>query len=130
MLHTIRTVINDDEKWRDVLRGLNKTFYHQTVTTAQIEKYMSSISGHDLSKIFDQYLRDVRIPELVYSIKGNQLKYRWSKTVNGFNMPINVYINEKATLLQPSSQWKTIILPKNEATVKVDRNYYVTSKQL
>ena len=130
MLHTIRTVINDDEKWRDVLRGLNKTFYHQTVTTAQIEKYMSSISGHDLSKIFDQYLRDVRIPELVYSIKDNQLKYRWSKTVNGFNMPINVYINEKATLLQPSSQWKTITLPKNEATVKVDRNYYVTSKQL
>ncbi|HEV2831220.1 MAG TPA: M1 family metallopeptidase, partial [Hanamia sp.] len=37
MLHTIRQVINNDEKFRGILRGLNKTFYHQTVATKEIE---------------------------------------------------------------------------------------------
>ena len=54
MLHTIRQLINDDEKWRQILRGLNKRFYHQTVTTQEIESYMIEKSGIDLSSIFDQ----------------------------------------------------------------------------
>jgi hypothetical protein len=34
--------VNDDSKWRTIiLRGLNNTFYHQTVTTKQIEDYLS-----------------------------------------------------------------------------------------
>ena len=40
MLHTIRHVINNDEKFRQILRGLSKDFYHQTVTTQQIENYI------------------------------------------------------------------------------------------
>src|SRR5881398_782148 len=41
MLHTIRAIIDDDAKWRDILRGLSKTFYHQTVTGKQVEDYIS-----------------------------------------------------------------------------------------
>ena len=41
MLHTIRQVINNDTIFRKILRGLNKTFYHQTVTTKQVEDYIS-----------------------------------------------------------------------------------------
>ncbi|MBL4643335.1 MAG: M1 family metallopeptidase, partial [Flavobacteriaceae bacterium] len=130
MLHTIRTMINNDEKWRAVLRGLNKTFYHKTVTTKEIEDYMSEKSGINLATIFNQYLRDVRIPEFTYKIENKQLKYRWTKTVNGFNMPIKVSINGKTRTLEPTSYWKTAILEKENATLQVDRNYYVTSKKI
>ncbi|WP_317169601.1 M1 family aminopeptidase [Mucilaginibacter humi] len=41
ILNMVRTIINDDEKWRAILRGLNKTFYHQTVTYDDITKYIS-----------------------------------------------------------------------------------------
>ena len=34
-------MVDDDEKWRGILRGLNREFYHQTVTTQQIEQYIS-----------------------------------------------------------------------------------------
>ena len=37
MLHMISQLVNNDEKWRQLLRGLNKEFWHQTVTTEQIE---------------------------------------------------------------------------------------------
>ena len=130
MLHTIRQIINDDEKWRQVLRGLNKEFYHKTVTTKEVENYMSEKSDVDLSKIFDQYLRDTRIPEFAYAIRGNKLEYKWNNAVEGFNMPIKVTINGKAKTLKPSFFWKTATLSKENSSLKVDVNYYVTSKKL
>ena len=40
LLHTIRQVINDDAKFKEILRGLNKEFYHKTVNSSDIENYM------------------------------------------------------------------------------------------
>ncbi|MDG1039932.1 MAG: M1 family metallopeptidase [Polaribacter sp.] len=130
MLHTIRQLVNDDEKWRQVLRGLNKEFYHKTVTTKEIEEYMSEKSGVDLSKIFDQYLRDYRIPEFAYAIRGNKLEYKWNNAVEGFNMPIKVTINGKEKILKPSFFWKSETLSKENSSLKIDVNYYITSKKL
>ena len=75
LLHTLRQIAKDDQIWRQVLRGLNEEFYHQTVTSKQIEDYISENIGFDLTFVFDQYLRDYRIPILEYSIMNNVLKY-------------------------------------------------------
>ena len=125
MLHTIRQIINDDLLWREILRGLNKEFYHQTVTTEQVENYISEQAGKDLSKVFDQYLRDVRIPVLEYSFKDGNLMYRWSNAVRGFDMPIKIWIDGESTMLEPLTNWKSM---SSEGTaLKVDVNYYVGS---
>ncbi|SHF90878.1 Peptidase family M1 [Tenacibaculum mesophilum] len=128
MLHTIRQLVNNDEKWRQILRGLNADFYHKTVTTEEIEKYMIEKSGIDLSKIFDQYLRTVKIPELEYTIVNNTLKYRWNNVVKGFNMPIKVTIDGKDELLNPSDNWQTKTIKGD--SIEVDKNFYVNSKPL
>ncbi|MBU2976384.1 M1 family metallopeptidase [Zobellia sp. B3R18] len=130
MLHTIRQLIGDDEKWRQILRGLNSEFYHQTVTTKQIEDYVSKKSGIDLSKVFDQYLRTTMIPVFEYKIKGNQLEYRYTNTVDGFHMPLNVLINGKATTLTPTNEWQTQQLKGKLSTLTVDRNYYLNHKEV
>jgi len=130
LLHTIRQLIDNDEKWRQVLRGLNKDFYHQTVTTKQIEDYLSEKSGINLSKVFDQYLRDYRIPEFTYTIKGDEFKYKWNNTIDAFDMPLKVFINGEVKNLQPTTTWKTEKLISSNANLKVDVNYYVTSKKL
>ena len=130
MLHTLRQLVKDDSLWREILRGLNKTFYHQTVTTKQIEDYISIKSGKDLSAFFNQYLRDTRIPVLEYVIKDNALAYRWNQVVQGFDMQVIVYINGKKQWLFPSTQWKT---KKNKEPVKeitVDVNFYVAEFNL
>ena len=130
MLHTIRQIVNDDEKWRQILRGLNKTFYHQTVDGTQIEKYVSDNSGHDLSKIFDQYLRDIRVPVLEYSFVGSELRYRWSDVVKGFDMPVKVKIGSaKEQILKPGTEWKKLKV-KAGKTLEVDRNFYVNAKMI
>ncbi len=128
MLHIIRQLINNDEQWRKILRGLNKTFYHQTVTTQQVENYLIQESGIDLTKIFDQYLRTVKIPNFEYKLIKGQLKYRWTNVVDNFNMPLNVYLGKEATLLKPTQEWQT--LKTNTNSVTVDPNFYVSVNKL
>ena len=129
MLHTIRQVVNDDEKWRRILRGLNKTFYHQTVDGPQIENYISEQAGRNLSKVFDQYLRDVRIPVLEYAFTGKGLQYRWINTVENFDMPVKVKLaSGKEEFLYPTNDWKTLKV-KGDKSLTVDRNFYVEAKE-
>lgn len=125
MLHTIRQLVDNDAKWRAILRGLNATFYHQTVEGTQIEQYISKQAGRDLSKVFDQYLRDVRIPTLEYRLQDKTLHYRWTNTVEGFNMPLKIRLGDKkAQWISPSSEWKTISVRKGDK-FEVDRSFYV-----
>lgn len=130
MLHTIRQIINNDNVWREILRGLNKQFYHGIAETAQIEDYISEKSGKNLTKVFDQYLRDIRIPSFEYFIKDNEMQYRWGNTVEGFDMPIKVFINEKVVWLSPNNQWQKLSLEANSNTVEVDTNFYVSTLNL
>ncbi|TXD83080.1 M1 family metallopeptidase [Subsaximicrobium wynnwilliamsii] len=130
ILHTLRQLINDDQKWRQILRGLNEVFYHQTVTTKQIEDYISQESGMDLSAFFNQYLRDIRIPTLEYSVENNQLKYRWANVVADFKMPVQVSIADEAIWLYPTSAWKNMKLESNIKTIDLDADFYVFSKRL
>jgi aminopeptidase N len=130
MLHTLRQLIEDDEKWRNILRGLNRTFYHQTVTTDQIENYLSKETGIDLTAFFNQYLRTIDIPTLEYKIENKQLKYRWTHIVDDFDMPIQVSINDKAQWLFPTVGWKTIDLETRNSSMKIDRNFYVNVSKL
>jgi aminopeptidase N len=127
MLHTLRQIVNNDEKWRGILRGLNSTFYHQTVTTKQVEDYLSQQVGIDLSTVFNQYLRDTRIPTLEYFFKDNQVGYRWINCVSGFNMPVKVTLNGKDELLQPETEWKSIPVISKNSKLEIDKNFYVAS---
>ncbi|WP_179008177.1 M1 family metallopeptidase [Winogradskyella forsetii] len=128
MLHTLRQLIEDDEKWRQILRGLNSEFYHQTVTTKQIEDYLSEHTGIDLTEFFNQYLRTTKIPTLEYSIKNGQLKYRWTEIVEGFDMPIQIEIGKATEWLFPKADWQTKKLEADD--IKIDRDFYVRSKRL
>lgn len=127
MLHTIRQIINNDKKWRSILRGLNKVFYHQTVTSKQIEDYISKQANIDLGKVFDQYLRDIRIPSFEYFINDKVLKFRWGNTIKNFDMPLTVNINGKRTELKPTTKWQTIKLNEANNKLVVDANFYVSS---
>ena len=129
MMHTIRQIVNDDEKWRSILRGLNSEFWHQTVTTQQVESYISQHAGIDLSKVFDQYLRTTKVPRLLYSTSGNKLNYKYSNVVPGFAMPTRVMINGKPVVITPNGSFQTMTYGEPITTFAVDRNFYVESSK-
>ena len=130
MLHTIRQIVNDDEKWRSILMGLQRDFWHQTVTSQQVESYIAQKAGVDLSKVFDQYLRTINVPVLQFKADGRQLSFKWDHVVPGFAMPIRVSINGKGTVIKPTESLSTITHSEPITAVEVDRNYYVLSEAL
>jgi aminopeptidase N len=132
MLHMMRQLVNNDEKWRGVLRGIQSTFRHQTVTGAQIEAYISKASGIDFSKVFQQYLTTTKVPTLEYKNDNGHLDYRWTNVVPGFAMAVKAGVGDTASfpLLHPTEAWKpfpTTVSPTDSLTV--NPNFYVFAKR-
>ena len=126
MLHTIRQIVGDDDQWREILRGLNATFRHQTVMSSDIESYLSREAGRDLSKVFDQYLRTIMIPAFEYRIEGKKLSYRWADVVPGFDMPVDVTVGGETMRIQPTESWQTLeVEVEDPEDFQVDPDYYV-----
>jgi len=132
LLHTIRQVINDDIMFKKILRGLNKEFYHKTVDSKDVENYIRQQSGKDLSKIFDQYLRTVKIPVLEYKVKGKIVSYRWSNCIAGFNMPVKIHTGKKEQWIKPTEKWQNLQLSNSDdgKPFSTDKNFYITVKKV
>ena len=131
MLHTIRQIIDDDAKWRGILRNLNFDFYHLTVNGTLVESYISQHADRNFQKVFDQYLRDVRIPVLKYRISKGKIKYRWTNCVPGFDMPVKVTLEPgKFEFIYPTTEWKSSPCKDlKQADFLVDENFYVETKR-
>jgi aminopeptidase N len=128
LLNMIRTIINDDEKWRSILRGLNKTFYHQTVTYDDIVNYICMQSGMKLQDVFDQYLHYRDIPILEFNFKNGVPLARWVANVKGFSMPVRVRIKDGAyQFIKPGTRFTPIKLEgATKQNIEVDTfNYYI-----
>jgi aminopeptidase N len=131
MLHTIRQVINNDEKFKQLLRSINKTFYHQTVTSKQIEDYINQYTGIDFSSVFDQYLKTTQVPVLEYQvINKKNIRFRFINCIPTFSLPIKINLT-KPVWIKPSTQWQTLrLLPKDTSKFRVDPNFYIGGKEL
>jgi len=130
MLHTLRQLIDNDEKWRLILRKMNADFYHQTVATKQIEDFLSKETGFNLNPFFNQYLRTIKIPTLEHTIENKTLKYRWTNTVANFEMPLKTTINGKEKWIYPTSNWKKLELTSAGTSFLIDENFYVFTKKV
>ncbi|MBC31715.1 MAG: peptidase M1 [Muricauda sp.] len=127
ILHTLRQLLEDDEKWRKILRKMNRVFYHQTVTTQQIEQFLSKETGIDLTQFFDQYLRTSMIPTLEYTIEGKTMKYRYTNIVEGFDMPVRIYVDGNEKWIYPNADWKKEKLKIPD--IEIDRNFYIKAEK-
>lgn len=129
LLHNLRTIVDDDVLWRATLRGLNKEFYHQTVTSSMVENYLSNALQRDLAPMFDQYLRTTKIPTFEYQIVKREMQYRYRDVVKGFTMPIKILINNEEQWLIPTDQWQTIKVPKKTSSISVPNDFFVNTRK-
>lgn len=128
LLNMIRTIIDDDTKWRDILRGLNKTFYHQTVTYDDIVDYICKESGKDLKPVFAQYLKYAHIPILEFMVVRGKLCCRWQADLKDFNMPVRVRAKGgEYQFITPTTRFRPVNLEGlTKDNIEVDTfNYYI-----
>ena len=124
VVHIIRQIMNDDEKFRLLLRELNKAYCHKTVSSKELEAFINKNTEIDFTPLFNQYLRTTQIPVLEYKIKNNKLSFRYTNCLNEFNMPVKIK-TDKEILIKPTIQWQTITLDKKAKMILLDRNVYV-----
>jgi aminopeptidase N len=131
MLHMIRQCIGDS-LFRGLLTGLNKEFYHQTVTTNQIVDFFNKYAGKDFSKIFSQYLTTTQVPILEYSFQDNIFMFRWQNCIDDFSMPLKISLDGKNfQFIVPTKQWQRLQYSEsNSSDFRVDRNFYITTKEI
>lgn len=128
MIHMIRQLINDDEKFRIILRGLNKEFRHQVVTGRQVQQYINEKAKMDFDCVFKQYLETTQIPVLEYRTEEDKLIFRWANTVDGFNMPVRV-LNDKEewVWIHPSDVFQAT---RGISKMQLDQNFYADTKEV
>jgi aminopeptidase N len=131
MLHTIRTIIDNDAMWLGVLRGLNKTFRHKTTTTEEIVAYINQTTGKNLSPVFDQYLRYTEIPVLEIKKTGKKsFQCRWKADVKDFSMPLKIKTKSNAdkwTMRNISTQWQNI---RADSIIVDSDNFYIKTNNI
>ena len=126
LIHIIRQLVDDDEKFKELTRNINKAFYHKTITSSQLENYIINLTGLPLEKVFDQYLRSKQIPLLEYKIIQDTLEYRWTNCITDFEMKVK---KEDGNWLTPTTEWKTTKL-ENENDFGIDANFYIQLRKL
>ncbi|MCF8255732.1 MAG: M1 family metallopeptidase [Bacteroidia bacterium] len=137
MLHTMRNMLDNDTLWFQTLLDLNKTFYHQIVTTEQIEDFLSIRTRYNFKPFFDQYLRVAELPTVEYFMKEknglNELHYRLVSKKMKLKMPIRAILEKgKYDYLEIGPKWRIIDLPYiDEAEFKLDeRNFLIQIKKI
>jgi aminopeptidase N len=123
MIHMIRMIMDDDDKFFGMLRSINDTFYHKIITGKQMEDFINAYSGIDFSKVFDQYLRTASLPKLVVKQERKTTSYKWADCVAGFNMPVLVNDNGKPLWIKPDTNWQSMKPGKHK--IAVDKNFLI-----
>lgn len=123
MLHTLRTWMNDDEKFKNMIREMNKKYFHQTINSIEIEYFISDYSGLDLQAFFNQYLRTPNIPEFEVRLENNIQSFRWNNVVEDFQMPLKLKNSDE--WIYPNVNWQKYA-GQNELIP--DLNFYVFTK--
>jgi aminopeptidase N len=135
MIHNIRNLVNDDEKFRHLLRDMQQTFYHGIVSSATIESFIINKTGLPLQPVFNQYLRTTTIPVLEYSLnkKRNRIKYRITNAVEDFMLPLIISAPTGDKKLKAATRWKKTRLSKQQLTAltaNVQNRYLLTVKEI
>ena len=117
-LHTLRWLVGDDVFWkatRELLYGTADTAaltYPITPRYRTTEDFIALInqySGRDYNWLFNVYLREVDLPELITTRENDQLRLQWQVANNKpFPMPVPVTINGKAQMLDMTNGRATL----------------------
>ncbi|MEE2700429.1 MAG: M1 family metallopeptidase [Bacteroidota bacterium] len=115
MLHTLRSLIEDDKLWFDILFGLAKNFEYQTIDGQDVIDYINEKSGKDFSTFFNQYLKNKDLPEFQYKLmkegRSITLLYKW-EAIADFDIPILVNAGKDDFWIYPNTDWKEQSLGK------------------
>ncbi len=123
-INTLRSIVNDDQKWWALLHDFYQHFKYQNIMTEDIVAYFNRRTGRNLTPIFDQYLRHTAIPILELKFSDGAIAYRWKADEPKFAMPVRVGTKDQWQIISPTTEWKTMKTPLKQAEFAVATDLY------
>ena len=132
-IHTVRSVVDDDARWRMLLREFYSRFQYRTILTEDIVAFFSEQTGQDLTAIFNAYLRHSAVPtlELRFDETARTVSYRWRSGEQDFAMPVRVGRPDAWQIIRPTTAWNTMpwTMPRTDFEVATDLYYVYVERQ-
>ena len=125
MLNTIRSIVNDDDKWYRILYKYATNFRHKIIDTQAVINYFNKELELNLTPILDQYLKYKNIPKLELTIKKRKLSYKWITDVANFEMPIDIKVKGNLVRIRPKKDFQELdIKIKNLKDIEILNDKY------
>jgi aminopeptidase N len=132
-LHTLRSVVDDDERWWKLLKETFQQFKYRNIMTEDLVEFFNARLGRNLTPVFDQYLRRAALPtlQLAFDDRERTVAYRWEADERAFAMPIRVGRRGQWQTIVPTTEWATMTVPvpREEFEVATDLYYVNVVKQ-
>lgn len=137
MLHTLRTAMDDDARWKELLKAFTTTYRHSIVATEEVIRHFNEGIEWDVAPFFRQYLTQTSLPKLEYAMqtKGKKtvaVEMRWVAQEAGFLLPVPYTTNKGDGSILVGTDWVTVPLPGggvSDFSVELG-NYYVRSAEV
>ena len=128
MINTLRFVINDDEKWWEILNNFTSEFKHTTTDTESVVAFFEAETGLELTPFFDQYLRYTKLPQLQFKKEKNIISYRWKTDVENFEIPVELSNDAEEIRIYPTNKWQELDQEISTKHLKVNlKKFYITT---
>jgi aminopeptidase N len=135
VLHTIRSLVENDSLWFDLIKSMTNHFKYQTIDGRDVLDYINQKSGKNFDSLFHQYLYTSKLPIFEYYFTGfgknKKLNYRW-KAIESFDMPIKVKLGGGFyKWVYPTSEWQQIKMKGSSRNFKIAHHLFlIDSKKI
>ena len=129
MLNTLRSVIDNDPRWFELIHDFYQRFKYQNIMTEDVTAWFDRQTKLDLTPIFNQYLRHTAIPllELKFDPTAGTVAYRWKVDEPDFAMPVRVgelSADNHWQTIQATTKWQTVKTPLTPDKFIVDTDHF------
>ena len=125
VMHTLRSVINNDEIWFKILKEFMVENAKGFANTRDFFNKVKENTGEDYWYFAEQYFYSPNQPVLEYYQDENNYHYRWINVNDNFIMPIDLLVNGSIKRVYPSKEFKKIDIKKHSQIEVMDWKFYV-----
>ena len=125
IMHTLRSVINNDEIWFKILKEFMVENAKGFANTRDFFNKVEEKTGEDFWYFAEQYFYSPNQPVLEYYQDENNYHYRWINVNDNFIMPIDLLVNGSIKRVYPSNKFKKIDINRHAQIEVMDWKFYV-----
>ncbi len=125
VMHTLRSVINNDEIWFQILKEFMIENAKGFASTSDFFTKVAEKTNEDYWYFAEQYFYTPNQPKLEHYQTDSNFYYRWNNINKNFVMPLDLLVNGKIVRVFPGADYQSIKISKHSQVEIMDWKFYV-----